>query len=87
MQINNDEIHALFIGALQYSFGRRTYFPGWIQDIIKEHWKEIPENTKERIIFFTTDAIDINDKFKPESHSNQSLTPANSLKVMVNRCR
>ena len=73
MKLNDSEIHAVFLGALQYGFGRKTYYPGLIQDLIKERWNEIPENTKERIIYFTKDAIETNDRFAEKDY-NQCKT-------------
>ena len=68
MEISDYETHTLFLGALQYGFGRMSYYPGLIQSFIKKHWKELPENTKERIIYFTKDAIETNDKFADKDY-------------------
>jgi len=68
MDINDFETHSLFLGALQYGFGRRSYYPGLIQSVIKKYWEQLPENTKERILYFTKGAIETNDKFAEKDY-------------------
>lgn len=59
---DNQEVHLLILGALQYAFGRKTYVPSSTQSLIKKYWDILPDNTKERILYFTKSEINMNDK-------------------------
>jgi hypothetical protein len=57
MQLNNKEIHKLFIESVRYSLNRRSYAPSECADLIRAKWGEIPNNTKVIIIRDIDEAI------------------------------
>ena len=41
VEISNENFGTLCICALRYCYGRQTYMPGLIQDIVKAHFKDL----------------------------------------------
>ena len=77
------DIHEFVLGAMQYGFGRMTMYPSSITSFIKRHWDELPENTKERIIFFTDKELKVNDNLKKNKYGLYHL----GMKCDVDRWR
>lgn len=50
MEINTNDFGALCVCAVRYCIGRRTYMPGLIQDIVREHFEDIPTNDLQVIL-------------------------------------
>lgn len=46
MQLNDKEIHKLFIECVRYSLTRHSYAPSECADLIRSRWDEIPEKTR-----------------------------------------
>lgn len=44
IEINPDHFATLCICAIRYCHGRETYMPSLVQDIVRAHIKEIPDN-------------------------------------------
>jgi hypothetical protein len=58
MQLNDKEIHKLFIESVRYSLTRHSYAPSECADLIRAKWGEIPNNTKVIIIRDINEAIE-----------------------------
>lgn len=58
MQLNNKEIHKLFIESVRYSLTRHSYAPSECADLIRSKWEEIPDNTRVIIARDVNEAIE-----------------------------
>lgn len=66
MQLNDKEIHKLFIESVRYSLTRHNYAPSECADLIRAKWGEIPENTKVIIARDIDEAIADDDRTKKQ---------------------
>jgi hypothetical protein len=57
MQINDKEIHKLFVESVRYSLTRHSYAPSECADLIRAKWGEIPNNTRVIIMRDIDEAI------------------------------
>jgi len=46
MTLSEQEKKVLFVGAYRYAFGRQTYIVSMTIDLLKNHWKDIPDGVK-----------------------------------------
>ena len=50
LKLNVEEAKTIIVSALDYSFGRMTYLPSYVVGIIKNHWNELDDITKNLIL-------------------------------------
>lgn len=62
MQLNDKEIHKLFIESVRYSLTRHSYAPSECADLVRAKWEEIPDNTRVVIARDVHEAIEDNDR-------------------------
>ena len=58
LKLNVEEAKTIIVSALDYSFGRMTYLPSYVVGIIKDHWDELDDITKNLILTRVTEKID-----------------------------
>jgi hypothetical protein len=66
MQLNDKEIHKLFIESVRYSLTRHSYAPSECADLIRAKWGEIPKNTMVIIARDIDEAIRDDDSIKKQ---------------------
>ena len=52
-----DDVHVILISAMRYTFGRQTYMPHTIVEIIKQKWSSLSHATKYVILQDVRDEI------------------------------
>ena len=58
LKLNVEEAKTIIVSALDYSFGRMTYLPSYVVGIIKDHWDELDDITKNLILTRVVEKID-----------------------------
>jgi hypothetical protein len=74
MQLNDKEIHKLFIESVRYSLTHHSYAPSECADLIRAKWGEIPENTRVIIAWDVNNAI-IDDRKSRPKYSDKGRWP------------